>query len=173
MSKYHRYYLPNSSVFITTVTRKREPIFETPANQELFLQVAENVKCLYPFDLDAYVIMPDHVHMLLSLLEGSSNFSVIIHSLKRNFSWEYKKLWNISGSVRIWQERFWDHLIRNETDYERHMDYIHYNPVKHGQVKSPSQWIYSSFNFWVNKEVYPMYWGDDQVPGNLKGAEWG
>jgi REP-associated tyrosine transposase len=67
------------------------------------------------------------------------------------------------GERGIWQRRFWEHAIRDEGDYARHMDYVHYNPVKHGHVTAVAQWPYSTFHRWVKAGVYPVGWGGDSV----------
>lgn len=61
--------------------------------------------------------------------------------------------------MKFWQKRFWDHIIRDECDFERHLDYIHYNPVKHGLVTKPEDWPHTSFTSWQQKGVYPERWG--------------
>ncbi len=59
----------------------------------------------------------------------------------------------------IWQRRFWEHQIRDETDFERHMDYIHFNPVKHGYARQVNEWVHSTFHRHVRDGVYPVDWG--------------
>ncbi|MGP4714350.1 MULTISPECIES: REP-associated tyrosine transposase [unclassified Psychrobacter] len=121
----------------------------------------------HDFKLNAMVLLPDHVHMLITLAEDSDNYAVIISSIKTHFSRQIKKSASetISHSrVRnrergIWQRRFWEHRIRDELDYQRHMDYIHYNAVKHGYVARPSDWQYSTFQRCVEKGFCPLDWG--------------
>ena len=88
------------------------------------------------------------MHEFPSLLY--SGFSDIIHSLKPNFTKEYKKLIELppSKSIKFWQKRFWDHVIRDDRDFENHLHYIHFNPVKHGLVKDPCDWKDSSYIEW-------------------------
>ena len=76
-----------------------------------------------------------------------------------------------SGEKKIWQRRFWEHVIRNEEDWRRHVDYIHYNPVKHGYAMCPSDWQYSSFSRAVERGWYSQDWGNHE-PGNIKGVDW-
>ena len=90
-----------------------------------------------------------------------------MHSLKPNFTKAYKRSHGITDSLRMWQPRFWDHVIRDETDLERHLDYIHYNPVKHGWVKKPEDWPQSSFLDWKERGACPDRWGWD-VPETLE-----
>ena len=91
--------------------------------------------------------------------DQNDNFSNVLHSIKRNFTFNYKSAHNISGSISIWQRGFWDHVIRDERDLNRHFDYIHWNPVKHGYVRRVADWPYSSFHRFVAQGVYPVNWG--------------
>ncbi len=125
---------------------------------ELLLSVMRRVKELHPFAMLGYVLLPDHFHMLIRP-NGESNFSQIMHSLKPNFTKAYKQHIGIVGSIQFWQKRFWDHIIRDENDLERHLDYIHYNPVKHGLVTRPEYWEHSSFLEWKKRGAYPDGWG--------------
>jgi len=94
----------------------------------------------------AYVFLPNHFHFIIQPT-GECNFSDIMHSLKPNFTKEYKNLLGLSSSqsLKFWQKRFWDHVIRADRDFENHIHYIHYNPVKHGYVQDPCSWKESSY----------------------------
>jgi len=154
---FRRYYVPNSIIFITQVVNQREPIFRNTEHLELLKVVLRNVKALHPFDMLAYVFLLDHFHLLIKPT-GASNFSKIMLSLKPNFTKQYKERIEIKGSMKFWQKRFHDHIIRDEADFERHIDYIHYNPVKHSLVTHPEDWPHSSFLNWQEKGVYPNQW---------------
>ncbi|TAL65365.1 MAG: transposase, partial [Legionella sp.] len=119
----------------------------------------------HPFDIDGIVILHDHFHMLITLPENDGNYSLRLRLIKGYFSREIynheyinfiRKKKNERG---IWQRRFWEHAIRDENDYERHLNYIHYNPVKHGYVKNASDWPYSSIHRAINQGLYPKNWG--------------
>jgi putative transposase len=155
---FRRYYVPNATVFITNVVHLREPIFANPTYIELLRSVLREVQKIHPFDMTAYVFLPDHQHLMLKPT-GESNFSQIMHSFKTNFTKEYKKAIGITGSMKFWQKRFRDHIIRNDHDFQRHFDYIHYNPVKHKLVKRPEDWSDSSFAWWKEKGAYADRWG--------------
>src|SRR5688500_10185280 len=103
-----------------------------------------------------YVFLLDHFHMIIQPT-GESDFSDVMHSLKPNFTKEYKKLIRLgsSQSIKFWQKRFWDHVIRDDRDFENHLHYIHYNPVKHGYVKDPRDWKDSSYIEWEKRGLYP------------------
>ena len=107
-------------------------------------------------DLIAWVVMPDHFHMLIDPKE--SDVAAFIHDVKLSFGAYYRKEQNIR-SGRVWQNRFWDHVIRNQDDMNRHIDYIHYNPVKHGYTNNPNDWKYSSFSEYKEKGYYQDDWG--------------
>jgi putative transposase len=154
----HRYYVPNAIVFITQVVQGREPIFRVQAHVDLLRSTLRRVKELHSFAMLGYVFLPEHLHVML-VPTGSSTFSQIMHSLKPNYSKAYKEAAGIDGSVKFWQRRFYDHIIRDEDDFARHLDYIHYNPVKHGRVSKPEDWPHSSFLAWKERGVYEDEWG--------------
>jgi putative transposase len=95
------------------------------------------------------------------------NFSPILHSFKRNYTLNYKKTNNILGSFKLWQNRFWDHIIRDEKDLHQHFDYIHWNPVKHGVVQDPEDWTHSTFRHWQLQGYYDLGWGKVEPPQNV------
>lgn len=135
-----RYYIPGSAVFITQVVQNREPIFRNPDYLHLLREVLHKVKALHPFLMLGYVFLYDHFHLIIQPM-GEDNFSDIMHSFKPNFTKEYKKLLGLSPaqSMKFWQKRFWDHVIRDDRDFENHLHYIHFNPVKHGYVRDPRE----------------------------------
>jgi putative transposase len=132
-----RYYFPGQIVFITQVVKDRNPIFNDPKMVVLLKETLLNVKQLHSFSMLAYVYLPDHFHLLIRPT-GESNFSQIMHSIKTNFTRHFKLITNHTGSISIWQKRFWDHVIRDEKDLENHIHYIHCNPVKHAYVEDLS-----------------------------------
>ena len=152
--KFRRYYQPGQIVFITQIVDNRRPAFNHPEYVSLLRQVWHKTKERRPFTMLAYVILPDHFHFLIQPI-GESNFSQIMHSLKISFTLSYKRLAKVDISLRFWQKRFWDHVIRNEIDLENHIHYIHFNPVKHGYATDPNQWQNSSFHEWQKRGAYP------------------
>ena len=110
------------------------------------------------------MIMPDHLHCLWQLPPGDDDFPTHWYLIKSRFSRSIKPGEFISksrqrkGERGLWQRRYWEHLIRDESDYYRHVDYIHYNPVKHGYVPAAKDWQYSSFHRWVARGLYPLNW---------------
>lgn len=153
-----RYYVPNAIVFITQVVEQRTPIFQHTQFVDLLRTTLHKVKEYHPFSMIGYVFLPEHFHLMIRPT-SLSNFSVIMQSLKRNFTLEYKKQTGIPGRMRFWQKGFWDHIIRDEIDFQRHLDYIHYNPVRHGLVDKPEAWPHSSFVHWKKRNAYAERWG--------------
>ena len=153
--KFRRYYIPGSAVFLTQVVEGRETVFSDFALIELLLETMHNVKKYHPFNMLGYVFLYDHFHILIQVAGG--NFSEIMHSLKPNFTKAYKQRLGLSvgDSMKFWQKRFWDHVIRDDRDFENHLHYIHYNPVKHGYVTDPRMWKYSSYIEWEKRGLYP------------------
>jgi putative transposase len=123
----------------------------------------------HPFTIIASVILHDHIHFIWALPPLSGDYSMRWRLIKSHFSHNFfpRDIKSESasrqkkGEVDVWQRRFWEHLIRDEVDLANHVDYIHYNPVKHGLVKSPAEWEYSSFMKFVREGVYTVDWGGD------------
>lgn len=173
MPDFRRYYVPDAIVFITCVTNQRFHYLENPQDTELFAQTVRNVQKLYPFHLLAYVVLPDHFHWLMQMKDSKSNFSEVLHSTKRNFTKRYKNAHHITGNFQLWQPRFWDHIIRDEMDLERHFDYIHWNPVKHQVAPSPDEWRETSLHEWIRKGYYPASWPNQDEPSSIRGLDIG
>lgn len=158
---YRRYYIPDSTIFIVCVTKDRTPHFRESNNVELLREALRRTNEKYPFEMLAYVFLPDHVHMLMKTI--GCNFSQVMQSFKKGFTQQYKGRNHISSSLSCWQSRFWDHVIRNDEDFKRHLNYIHYNPVKHGFVSKPEEWEFSSYLDWVDRGAYEMGWGHKRI----------
>jgi len=166
MSNYKRYYLNNYSyIFITMVTYQRKEILIE--NIELLRNSFRKALSKYDFEIIAICILKNHIHMIIKENE-LKNFSKIIASIKKNFSYylENKPLKNdLSQSMQyrkeagVWQRRFYDHIIRNEEDFNKHINYIHYNSYKHYQI-APKDWEYSSFSKFVDLGFYEENWCD-------------
>jgi putative transposase len=121
----------------------------------------------HAFDTIAICILPDHLHAIWRLPQGDGNFPVRWSQIKSGFSRSLGSNAERSNSkiVRrekgIWQRRYWEHAIRNEADLARHIDYVHFNPVKHGYVSRVSDWPHSSFPRYVARGLLPLDWGGD------------
>lgn len=160
MPNYKRYFIKNSMVFITIVTKNREPILID--NIALLKNAIKETR--YTFKIIAFVILPDHLHIIIKP-EKMEEFPKIISSIKYYFSrnYNYSKECELSLSQinrrekGIWQRRYYDHIIRNEEDLFRHFDYIHFNPMKHLQI-IPKDWKYSSFMRFAKSGYYDKDW---------------
>ena len=104
----------------------------------------------------AWVILPDHFHLVLKPAE--EQLDRYIHDLKLSFGAIYRRKHKLQ-SGRVWQSRYWDHVIRNQSDFNHHVDYIHFNPVKHGLVRNPCDWQYSSIHDYLREGYYQKEWG--------------
>lgn len=118
----------------------------------------------WPFTIEAVCILPEHLHCLWRLPDGDDDFPVRWSLIKQRFSRAVPLGERVSASRQrkgergIWQRRYWEHVIRDDDDFRRHMDYIHYNPVKHGYVQRALDWSYSSLPRFVAAERYPADW---------------
>jgi len=167
MPNFQRYYIPDAIIFITGVTRDRTPYLGLENNLELFWETMRRVQELHPFRLLAFVILPDHFHWLMRVDDEKGNFSTVLHSIKRNYTLNFKKAHGITTPFNCWQERFWDHVIRDEWDLNNHFDYIHWNPVKHGYVQWPEEWPHSTYLHWLERGYYEAGWGQGSAPFNI------
>lgn len=164
---YKRLYLPGQCYFFTVVTYRRQPLFKCKKNIEMLRLAFRETKAAYPFEIDAMVVLPDHLHCLWRLPKTDSDYSTRWRVIKSRFTRrapdELKFCNNPSRSSKgerpIWQRRFWEHAIRNEDDYQKHLDYIHYNPVKHGLCAMARDWPYSSFSKFAARGYYDVRWG--------------
>jgi putative transposase len=154
MVKIRRYHVDNAVYFITNVTYDRQPILINDI--ALLRESAAEISKRHRFEILAHVILPDHFHLILDPKAG--NVSNILQRIKMSFAARHRKQQGLR-SGRVWQNRFWDHIIRDNNDMNRHVDYIHYNPVKHGIVKSPFDWAHSSIDRYHRNGYYQRDWG--------------
>ncbi|MCD6163236.1 MAG: transposase [candidate division Zixibacteria bacterium] len=154
MSKLKRYYNEGNIYFITCVTNNRKHILIQYQSQ--LKDSIRKYKTELNFSIIAWVILPDHFHMIIN--PKNDNLSKLFQKIKLSFS---KKFLYLSGVAKgqIWQSRFWDHVIRNQENMNNHIDYIHYNSVKHGYVKSPFDWVHSSLGEYYKRGYYSKDWG--------------
>lgn len=120
-------------------------------------------KVKMPFTIDAIVVLPEHLHCIWTLPQGDSNYSERWRKIKASFTRfllhkEVNIYKNQSGQYNLWQRRFWEHTIQNNRDFEAHVNYIHYNPVKHGYVARARDWKYSSFHRYVREKKLSLNW---------------
>jgi putative transposase len=168
-AKIRRLYIPDALYFIVAVTQSRQPILAESASIELLRQTMRRVKEIHPFAMRAYVFLPEHMHLLIQMI-GSTTISEVLHSLQWNFTLNYKRAHGITHKISLWQRGFWDHVIRDDQDLETHFQYIHHNPVKHGHVSRPEDYVHSSFHEYVKRGWYEIGWGHVE-PSELQGPE--
>jgi len=151
MSKLRRFDPSNRPVFVACVTHHRHPVLI-----ELTRPLVTALKHIRDLGVNvpAWVVLPDHLHAIIEL--GDISLSGTVHRFKRKLS---AICYRRNHRGRIWQHRFWDHIIRDQKDFNRHLDYIHFNPVKHGLASGPKDWSCSSFHEWVDEGVYQPDWG--------------
>jgi putative transposase len=168
MTDYRRYRIKGGTYFFTVTLADRKQKLLTEHIGALRGAFHE-IKQAHPFRIDAIVVLPDHLHTLWALPEDDDDFSLRWRQIKSAFSRQIEKGESISKSRAgkqergIWQRRFWEHAIRNELDHARHVDYIHFNPVKHGYVRKAAEWPYSSFHRYVESGLYSSDWAGGET----------
>jgi putative transposase len=171
--RYRRVLEAGATYFFTLVTHQREPLFANDGHVQRWHAAVTAVQRKRPFTIEAEVILPDHVHMMWTLPEGNADYATRIRLAKTAFtrSLELNRSSPSSNTSRaskgerdIWQRRYWEHTIRNERDFQSLLDYIHFNPVKHGLVEKPTDWPHSTFHAWVAKGAYDPWWGSGDMP---------
>ncbi len=165
MTDYRRVYIEGATYFFTVNLAERENSALLIEHIDALRKAFRYVKKRRPFTIDAIVILPEHLHCIWTLPSDDSDYSTRWNLLKGHFSRSIKTGEHCSKSRikrrerGLWQRRFWEHLIRDEKDFQQHIDYIHWNPVKHGWVKNIADWQYSSFHEFVKVGHYPKHWG--------------
>ena len=166
MPRFRRHFGYNQTVFLTLVTGNRQPWLRPPREKHGAVNVLRKIPERFDIRNSAYVILDDHLHWLLQA--GSADIPRLVTAFKQRMNFDRRDAglaWR-----RLWQKRYFDHVIRDENDFRIHLDYIHYNPVKHGYVPSASKYPWSSFQGWVRRGVYESDWGINTAPevGNLE-----
>ena len=152
--RYRRSRIPGGTYFFTVVTHGRRPFLCDPHNAECLRAAFRYVLGRHPFTVDAIVVLPNHLHCVWTLPSGDRDFSTRWRLLKSHFSRNCGAACRAEASPSrqakkeeaVWQRPFWKHAIRDDADFRAHVEYIHYNPVKHGFVNAPKDWPYSSFH---------------------------
>ncbi len=179
MPEYRRARIQGGTYFFTVVTYHRLPILTDDKARIILKEAWMDVMKRFPFTQDAVCLLPEHIHCVWTLPEGDLDYSIRWREIKRYFTREYQKKYGgleVPDESRvkrregtIWQRRFWEHSIRDQEDLNRHIEYIHFNPVKHGLVKSVSDWPWSSFHRYVRDGYYHESWGEGEGLADGKG----
>lgn len=154
--RYRRDLTPGGTWFFTLVTYQRCPIFTNETAVQYLRDAFRKVQKKRPFRIDVAVILPDHLHFIWTLPPGDADFPTRWRLIKAHFT---KHNRSPLSTQPIWQQRYWEHRIRDENDFQHHIDYIHYNPVRHGYVSRPIRWENSSFHRYVEQGILPEDWG--------------
>jgi REP-associated tyrosine transposase len=163
MPNFRRAFIPGGCWFFTVNLFERRNTLLVDRVDALRVAV-EKTRARYPFVIDAVVVLPDHIHAVWTLPPGDADFSVRWRLTKSHFVRPLPKHEPLSdvrrarGERGIWQRRFWEHLIRDEADYARHVEYCYINPVKHGWVTKVGDWPHSSFHRDVRAAIVPADW---------------
>src|SRR3954453_9931148 len=168
MPTYRRAHVPGGTFFLTLVTENRAPLFRDDATRGLLRAAIADCRARRPFELDAGVLLLDHLHLLLTLPPNDADFSTRGAAIKAAFTRAYLAAGGAeqprsTARVRkrrrgVWQRWFWEHTLRDHDDRNSHLDYIHYNAVKHALAKCPHEWKHSSFERYVREGFYETDW---------------
>ena len=170
MSNYRRAIIPGGVSFFTVVTRERTPVFLTEKHVEALRAAFRKVMAVRPFQVDAIVVLSDHLHCIWRLPPNDSDYSGRWREIKKAASRAIDTNTNESKERLVWQRRFWEHAIRDDQDWRNHVDYIHYNPVKHGMASRPGDWPWSSFKKAVSLGWHTPDWGESE-PASIAGMD--
>jgi putative transposase len=172
MSRYRRI-KADGGVFFFTVTLADRSSDLLVRHIDRLRRIYASVQSCHPFETVAICILPDHLHAVWAMPLGDTDYPLRWSTIKAGFSRGLMETAPRSASKvakrerGLWQRRYWEHTIRDDADFERHVDYIHFNPVKHGYVKKVSDWPYSSFHRYVTRGLLATDWGGDA--GDLDG----
>ena len=178
MPDLHRCRVPGGCYFFTVNLLERHGNALLVARIDLLRDAVQRVRRARPFAIDAWVVLPDHIHTAWSLPPGDDDFSTRWRLIKNFFARGLPRTERLSrvhqagGERGIWQRRFWEHAIRDEEDFSRHVDYIHYNPVHHQLCQVPTAWQFSSVHRLIAQGLYPPNWGGHPMNFDLDASRY-
>ncbi len=174
MTNYRRNFLGGGTFFFTVNLADRRSCLLT-AHIDLLRRAFRDVRRRHRFEIEAIVVLPDHLHAIWTLPEDDADFALRWRQIKAGFSRTLPGGESVSasragkGERGVWQRRYWEHTIRDDADFARHVDYIHFNPVKHGHATRVRDWPHSSFHRMVKLGIYPLDWAGDMAGGSHRG----
>jgi putative transposase len=178
MPNYRRPTIAGGTYFITQVTYQRQPWLCDELARHALRTAIERVREHRPFQIDAFVLLPEHFHCLWTLPQHDNELSTRMRLVKTYVTRHYGKDLGLNLNVstsrakrkerNLWQRRFWEHLIRDEADFVQHCDYIHYNPVHHQLCQVPTDWQFSSVHRFIEQGIYPPSWGGNPIDLDLE-----
>lgn len=183
MPNWRRAFVPGGMFFFTVVTYQRRPVFASELARRLLGEAFRETRRRQPFQVEAVVLLPDHLHTIWTLPRDDADFSSRWSWIKRTFTGK----WLAAGGGEVsptaarakdrrrgvWQRKYWEHLVRDVDELSALIDYIHFNPVKHGYAQCPKDWPSSSFSRWVKLGQYESDWGCFHLRHKLKMPELG
>ena len=183
MPNYRRWYVPGGTYFFTLVTFHRRPFLASDQARTFLRDAIDEVRKEMPFQIVAWVLLPGHLHTVWTLPSGDSDYSERWKRIKGSFSKSHLAAGGSEGvrnrsrrrhrEAAVWQRRFWEHTVADEDDLLSCVDYVHWNPVKHGLVSRVHDWPWSTFHRYVEAGQYTDGWGStDPCPG-YDAPEWG
>jgi putative transposase len=182
MPNYRRNYVQGGTYFFTVVTHRRLRIFENEKYRQLLGDVIRSVRLKLQFEMIAMVLLPDHMHCIWTLPQGDADYSTRWRQIKESFTRKYlkgggeetevSKSRTVHAERGVWQRRFWEHTCWDQDDMNRCIDYIHWNPVKHGLVTRVRDYPWSTFHKYVDSGVYDIDWGQIDPHPNYREPEW-
>lgn len=171
MVRYRRNVIAGATYFFTATLRDRRATYlvDFIADLRAAFRLAKQQQS---FEIIAIVILPEHLHTVIRMADGDADYAQLWRTVKGHFT---QRLLlnnvplqrNARGEYNLWQRRFWEHTIRDDRDLQIHVDYIHFNPVKHGWVSHVSAWTYSSFHRYVRLGLLPKNWAMEQNEGEF------
>ncbi|HNP52146.1 MAG TPA: transposase [Nitrosomonas nitrosa] len=175
MPNYRRLWCPGGTYFFTVNLLQRQGNDLLTRHIDLLRASVATARKAHPFVIHGWVVLPDHLHCVIELPPHDTDFAMRWRLIKIRFSkgLPQNEMLNASrlrrGERGVWQRRFWEHLIRDQRDFNAHMDYMHINPVKHGLIKRVADWPHSTFHILMKKGVFPRDWaGGDENEINYK-----
>lgn len=169
MPQYRRARVPGGSFFFTVVTERRQRVLTDEPVRQALREAIQSVRRDRPFRIDGWVLLPDHLHAVWTLPADDDDYATRWRLIKARVTQQLGGAYRnpeamtvrrqAKGQGSLWQHRYWEHCLRDEADVRQHLDYLHFNPVKHGLVSSAAEWPWSSFHRFVEAGVYPGDWG--------------
>jgi REP-associated tyrosine transposase len=182
MSDYRRNYTPGGTFFFTVVTQDRRPILGSDTARNCLREALREEQARRTFEIVGIVLLPDHLHTVWTLPGNDANFSVRWSRIKERFTRSYlasggEEAFQTQSRQRhreraVWQRRFWEHTCRDDDDLKRCLDYLHWNPVKHGLVGRVRDYPWSSFHRFVDLGEYDLNWGSENPCPQYDEPEW-
>jgi putative transposase len=171
--RYRRSRIAGATYFFTVVAHERRPVLVGPRVLSALRAAFRREQAAGHLSLDAIVVLPDHLHCIWTTPADSADFpgawrrikAAVSRACADKLEGSLNPSRRAKGERGLWQRRYWEHAVRDEDDLRRHLDYVHFNPVRHGYVATPAAWPHSSFRRFVRRGLYPESWSAD--PGEI------